>query len=95
MTDPRPVHLTGTLTCTTLADGTLIARYLPDHIALSRAEPGCLRFAVTPTANPLIWQVAESFANRAAFDAHQTRTRASTWFAATRHIPRNFRVSDG
>jgi len=36
--------------------------------------------------------VAESFANRAAFDAHQTRTRASAWFAATRHIPRDFRV---
>ena len=87
------VHLTGTLTCATLADAALIARYLPDHIALSRAEPGCLRFAVTPTANPLIWQVDESFANRAAFDAHQTRTRASAWFAATGPIGRDFRVS--
>jgi len=89
------VHLTGTLTCATLADAALIARYLPDHIAPSRAEPGCLRFAVTPTANPLVWQVAESFTRRAAFDAHQTRTRASAWFQATGHIARDFTVSPG
>jgi len=37
--------------------------------------------------------VDESFANRAAFDAHQTRTRASAWFAATGPIGRDFRVS--
>jgi len=89
------VHLTGTLTCATLADAALIARYLPDHIALSRAEPGCLRFAVTPTANPLVWQVAECFATRSAFATHQTRTRASAWFAATGHIRRDFRLSAG
>ena len=89
------VHLTGTLTCATLADAALIARYLPDHIALSRVEPGCLRFAVTPTAKPLVGQVAESFTSRAAFDAHQTRTRASVWFQATGHIARDFTVSPG
>lgn len=89
------VRLTGTLTCATLADAALIARYLPDHIALSRAEPGCMAFAVTPTADPLVWQVDEAFADRAAFDAHQTRTRASAWFQATGHIRRDFRLSAG
>ncbi len=89
------VRLTGTLTCATLADAALIARYLPDHIALSRAAPGCMAFAVTPTADPLVWQVAEAFADRAAFAAHQTRTRASAWFAATGHIRRDFRLSAG
>lgn len=95
MTAAPPVRLTGTLTCATLADAALITRYLPDHIALSRAESGCLAFAVTPTADPLVWQVAEAFATRAAFDAHQTRTRASAWFAATGHIRREFTVSPG
>jgi len=90
-----PVHLTGTLTCATLADAALIGRTLPEHTALSRAEPGCLAFAVTPTADPLIWQVDESFVSRAAFEAHQIRTRASAWFAATGHIRRDFTIIDG
>lgn len=88
------ISLTGQLICATPADAAIVTRYLPDHIALSRAEPGCLSFSVTQTA-PLIWQVDETFTNRAAFDAHQTRTRASAWFHATAHIPRAFTVSEG
>ena len=71
----------------------LIARLLPDHLRLSRAEPGCLTFAVTPTADPLIWQVDETFADRAAFEAHQARSRASEWGRASAHIPRHYTVT--
>lgn len=88
------ITLSGQLTCATVADAAIVTRYLPDHITLSRAEPGCLSFTVSQTA-PLIWQVDETFANRAAFDAHQTRTRASVWFHATAHIPRAFKVTEG
>lgn len=87
------ITLTGQLVCTTAQDAATVTQYLPDHIALSRAEPGCLRFSVTQTA-PLIWQVDETFTTRAAFDAHQTRTRASVWFVATAHISRAFTVTE-
>ncbi|HEX9859427.1 MAG TPA: antibiotic biosynthesis monooxygenase [Paracoccaceae bacterium] len=91
---PR-ITLTGTLTCATAADEAIVAQYLPDHIRLSRAEPGCLSFDVARTADPAVWQVGEAFTDRAAFEAHQTRTRASDWFRATGHIPRAFTVSEG
>ena len=36
----------------------------------------------------------EAFRTREDFDAHQTRTRASPWFAATRGILRDFRMEE-
>lgn len=85
------VRLTGTLTCEP-DDAQTVRDALPEHVRLSRAEPGCLRFDVTETA-PGVFTVSEEFTNRTAFDAHQTRTRASAWWAATGHIPRNFQVT--
>nr|WP_299480368.1 antibiotic biosynthesis monooxygenase [Cypionkella sp.] len=64
------------------------------HTELSRAEPGCLSFEVTPTDDPMMWEVMESFRTQDDFNAHQTRTRASKWFEATRGILRDFRVED-
>lgn len=86
------IALSGQLTCATAQDASIVLQYLPDHIALSRAEPGCLAFNVIQTA-PLVWQVDEVFLDQAAFDDHQTRTRASVWFRATSHIPRSFTLS--
>nr|WP_245897853.1 putative quinol monooxygenase [Pseudoprimorskyibacter insulae] len=64
---------------------------LPDHIRLTRAEPGCIRFDVTETA-PGVFTVEELFTDQAAFDAHQSRTRASAWFAVTQDFPRDYSV---
>jgi quinol monooxygenase YgiN len=86
------IHVTGTLTCATADDADTVVRLLPDHIRLSRAEPGCRSFNVTRSTDPLVWVLDETFADQAAFDAHQTRTRASVWFAATAHLARDFRV---
>jgi quinol monooxygenase YgiN len=83
------VHLTGRLICTTEAEAARVRAHLPEHIRLTRAEPGCLRFEVTPL-DPLTWQVAEEFTDRAAFDAHQARTAGSEWFRQTRGIRRDF-----
>jgi quinol monooxygenase YgiN len=88
------IHVTGTLTCATASDADIVRRHLPTHIALSRAEPGCLTFHVTQTTDPLVWHLDETFTDRAAFEAHQARTRASDWFRATAHIARDFRVTD-
>ncbi len=86
------IHLTGTLTCATSADAETVTRLLPEHIRLSRAEAGCITFNVVQTA-PLIWTLNETFTDLAAFEAHQARTSTSDWFAATRHIARDFKVT--
>lgn len=64
---------------------------LPEHIRLTRGEPGCLLFEVTP--DPKVegrWQVAELFVDRAAFDTHQARTAASNWATVSDGIPRSY-----
>ncbi|MBP7003349.1 putative quinol monooxygenase [Amaricoccus sp.] len=68
---------------------------LAEHVRLTRAEPGCLAFEVaeTPPGSGVL-TVAEAFRDRAAFDAHQRRTRASAWGAATRDLPREYVVHD-
>jgi quinol monooxygenase YgiN len=64
------------------------------HVAATRAESGCLSFTIDDTDDPMVFDVMESFRDRAAFDAHQARTRDSDWFAATKGILRDFRVED-
>lgn len=51
------IRVTGTLTCATTAEAVIVRARLPEHIRLSRAEPGCLSFTVEPTANPLVWRL--------------------------------------
>ncbi|WP_424833510.1 putative quinol monooxygenase [Ruegeria sp.] len=67
---------------------------LPDHVALTRAEPGCLSFEVVEDADiPGRFNVSEVFENRAAFDAHQARTKASEWFEVTQGLSRDYSIS--
>ena len=88
------IRLRGHLICQSAEEAATVRWHLPQHIAASRAEPGCLSFDVTATDDPLMFEVMETFRTRADFDAHQTRTRASPWFDATRHILRDFRIED-
>ncbi|MDX5357057.1 MAG: antibiotic biosynthesis monooxygenase, partial [Rhodobacterales bacterium] len=69
--------------------------HLPEHVALTHAEPGCLAFQVTPTDDPLVWKVAETFADQAAFEAHQRRTATSPWARATAGLRRDYTLSKG
>ena len=67
---------------------------LPDHIALTRDEPGCLVFEVLEDPDTAgRFNVREVFANQAAFDAHQARTRASDWFGVTQGLPRDYSIT--
>ena len=86
--------LTGSLICQSAQDSAIVARFLPGHIELSRAEPGCLWFRVHQSDDPLIWTLDEGFIDAAAFAAHQARTRASVWWDATQHIRRDFLLND-
>ena len=88
------IRLKGHLICMSEDEARAVHQHLAEHIRLSRAEPGCLSFDVSQTDDPMVWDVQESFRTREDFDAHQTRTRQSQWFEATRHILRDFRVEE-
>ncbi|PZR00410.1 MAG: antibiotic biosynthesis monooxygenase [Cereibacter sphaeroides] len=86
------VRLSGHLLCASAAEADIVRRHLAEHVRLTLAEAGCLSFQVAQTGDPLIWRVQECFANRAAFDAHQSRTRTSAWGIATEAIRRDYRI---
>jgi len=72
-----------------------VSKALPRHVALTRAEPGCLSFDVTPDDSvPGRFQVAELFTDQKAFDAHQTRTKSSEWATVIADIPRTYQIED-
>jgi quinol monooxygenase YgiN len=83
------VRLSGHLRCASPQEADLVARHLPEHVRLSRAEPGCLSFDITATDDPLVWRVEERFIDRAAFEFHRRRTRASAWWEATAAVKRD------
>ncbi|MGO4907875.1 putative quinol monooxygenase [Pseudorhodobacter sp. W20_MBD10_FR17] len=86
--------LTGTLTCQTQGEVEMVQAYLPEHIRLSRAEVGCLKFNVTQTEDPMVWHLDEAFVDAQAFAAHQTRSKATIWAEKTAHLARDFRRVD-
>ena len=88
------ITLTGTLTCPKPDDLKIVESYLPDHITLSRAEPGCLRFDAVQTTDPMVWQIDETYIDTAAFEAHQTRNRASIWWQKSQSIVRDFKITE-
>lgn len=88
------IRLRGQLRCMTEDEAILVRSHMHEHMRLTRAEPGCLTFEISASDDPLTFEVMESFRDRAAFDAHQTRTRDSLWFEKTRHILRDFVVEE-
>ncbi|MFS4437561.1 putative quinol monooxygenase [Paracoccaceae bacterium GXU_MW_L88] len=86
------VTLTGTFDGR--ADPELVRRLLPEHIALSRAEPGCIAFRVSEDPEtPGLFHLFEEFESQADFEAHQARTKASEWGRATSEFPRDYDIS--
>lgn len=86
------VRLTGVLLCDTPEQMLIVERQLPLHIELTRAEPGCISFAVVPTDDPMVWQVDELFQHAASFAVHQQRVAGSEWGRATAGIERQYTV---
>ncbi len=86
--------LTGRLICTSQDQADRVRAHAAEHIRLTLEEPGCMSFSVGQTADPWIWQVDETFTNRAAFEAHQIRTAASDWGQATQGIKRDFTLHE-
>jgi len=85
------VILTGQLVCTNDEEAVIVARCLPRHVQLTRAEPGCISFVVRRIGS-LIWQVDERFVDAKAFESHQKRSAVSDWGRATVGIERRYTI---
>lgn len=86
--------LTGTLTCQNEDELALVKTYLPEHIRLSCAEPGCVKFEVTQGDDPMVWHLDEAFVDAEAFAAHQTRTKSAKWAEVSAGLIRDFKRVD-
>ncbi|ASN51688.1 antibiotic biosynthesis monooxygenase [Sinomonas sp. R1AF57] len=86
------VHLRGQLICRDSNEAALVVRHLPRHVALTRAEAGCVSFRVEPSADPLVWEVEELFSDPEAFAVHQERVAGSEWGRVTAAIERRYTV---
>lgn len=85
------VYLDGVLIVNSAAMLAVIEMYLDDHIAATRAEPGCEKFEVSQDANnPYHYLVSEIFESEAAFAAHQARAADSEWGKATVTLERRY-----
>ena len=89
------ITLSGRLICANEDEARIVRDHMPEHIRLTRNEPGCLRFDVEETSDPLVWQVDEAFASQADFDAHQVRMKDSAWGKASVGIARDFKITKG
>lgn len=86
------VVLIGVLVCATEDQSAVVAQHLPLHLALTRAEPGCESFDVSPSAERGVWLVSERFRDAASFRAHQARAADSEWGRATTGIERRYEI---
>lgn len=86
------VSLRGLLLCEDEGQAAIVREHLTQHIALTRAEQGCISFEVNATNDPLMWEVSELFASREAFESHHKRVRSSEWGATTREIRREYTI---
>lgn len=66
---------------------------LPNHIALTKNEVGCLVFKVTQDKSDLNrFSVYEEFKDKDSFQFHQDRVRESKWGKITKNVERNYNI---
>ncbi|MHA7306013.1 putative quinol monooxygenase [Arthrobacter sp. TMN-49] len=87
------IIVTGQLICQGDDETAVVSEFLPRHIQLTRAEPGCISFDVNPTGDPQVWEVSECFQDAQSFERHQARVKASAWGRATASIKRSYSVA--
>ncbi|MDO4251330.1 MAG: antibiotic biosynthesis monooxygenase [Moraxella sp.] len=69
-----------------------VLQALDEHIALTRAESGCLVFDIRPDQmDECVYHVYEEFVDKAAFESHQARVRASDWRRASANVARHYK----
>ncbi len=96
MTDatPQKIRLTGYMDAP-LDKLDAVNAAVVDHIALTRAEGGCISFEVTPCLDVKgRFLVSELFESRDAFDHHQARASQSEWAEITKGMPRTYEITE-
>ncbi|MDO3388338.1 antibiotic biosynthesis monooxygenase [Gilvimarinus sp. SDUM040013] len=77
------------------ADFEAVVAALPEHVANTHAEPGCIDFSVTADEYvPYRFNVFEKFADRPAFEQHQARVKQSAWGLIARDVVRHYSVRE-
>ncbi len=72
-----------------------VLKALPKHVALTRAERGCLVFNVSQDGEDANkFYLYEEFVDRAAFDAHQTRTKRTHWATVSAEVERHYEIRE-
>ena len=73
-----------------------VEREMDSHIQQTRAEAGCLVFEIVRSDDDRCrYDVYEEFSDRAAFEAHQSRVKASTWGKVTAGVTRHYEITHG
>ncbi|MEE9455100.1 MAG: antibiotic biosynthesis monooxygenase [Paracoccaceae bacterium] len=86
------VYLDGLLVAETAAQRAVVDLYLDEHILLTRAEPGCLKFEVTKDEKRAgYYHVSEIFQSEEDFDFHQNRAKDSEWGQVSTPLERRFK----
>lgn len=76
-----------------IEDLDLVQSELSNHIALTRAESGCVVFRVEQDIeNSSRFNVYEKFVSEEAFEFHQQRVKSSRWGAITKNVKRHYRI---
>ena len=72
-----------------------VLKELPNHIALTRQETGCLKFEVEQDKiNKRKFRVLEEFTSPSAFDHHQSRVQNSKWGLISQKALRKYQISE-
>lgn len=70
-----------------------ILEELKIHTKLTLEEPGCIVFEVTQSeSDPFRFEVYEEFKDKASFDKHQARVKASNWGEITVNGERHYNI---
>lgn len=71
-----------------------VKQALPEHIELTRSEPGCLQFSVEQDKNQQNrFNVYEVFESQQAFEFHQQRVKNSHWGRISTNVERHYQIS--
>ncbi|SJN55581.1 Antibiotic biosynthesis monooxygenase [Vibrio ruber DSM 16370] len=71
----------------------LVKSELVNHKRLTLEETGCITFSVIQNSeNPLRFDVYEEFTDKASFEQHQKRVKASHWGKVTVNVERHYEI---
>ena len=71
-----------------------VIKALEIHKELTLQEAGCISFSVQQReSEPCIFDVAEEFESKQAFELHQQRVAESDWGRVTKNVKRHYQVS--